>query len=85
MNITILKIRESQPGCLRGYFDVEIEGITIRDCRIIQQPNQRAFITGPQRQIGPKNWFTIVSFQDDVRQEIQDQLLPRAREMKIIV
>ena len=83
----ILKIvKMEQAGCLRGFFDIDIKGTVIRDCRIIQQPQQRAYISGPQIQHHEdrRAWKTIVSFSPDLRQKIQDLVLPQAAELKII-
>lgn len=83
----ILKItRMKEAGCLRGFFDIDVKGTVIRDCRIIQQPNQQAYCTGPQVQHSEdkRAWKTIVSFSPELRQKIQDLVLPKAASMNII-
>jgi hypothetical protein len=80
-DIKILTIISAPAGNLCGYFDVEIGGIIVRKCRIVQQPGMRAYISGPQMSSGPKRWFTFVTFPDHIRQAIQDQVLPRTKEM----
>lgn len=83
--IKILKlIRMENSGNLRGFFEVEIKGTIIRECRIIQQEGQRAYIAGPQLHLGTGKWVTLVSFSPELRDQIQDLVLPQAAELKII-
>lgn len=84
MKIEIIKISSADGGNLRGYFDVEIEGMIIRTCRIIQQPKTKAYCAGPQVKFGEKHWFTVVSFPLEIREQIQELVLPRAQEMGMI-
>jgi hypothetical protein len=55
MLITLTKLaRANVPGQpnLRAYAAVKVGEITICACRIIQQAEQKAYVTGPQKQVG---------------------------------
>ena len=36
-------------GNLRAFFDVYIDGVTIRDCRFIREAGKRGYVFGPQK------------------------------------
>lgn len=78
MKIDITRLVKVDSGNLRGFFDIEIEGLIIRDCRIIQQPKMRAYCSGPQLRLGEREWKTVVSFQPELRDAIQAMVLPKA-------
>ena len=50
-------------GCLRALASVRIEpfGITIRDCRVIQQDGQKAYVALPQRKARDGKHYPILT------------------------
>lgn len=83
MEVKVLKIIPITGwGNLRGLALVRIGPITIRGFRVIQQPDQRAWVAPPQREIerdGRKVHFPIVELPRDVKQVVQHKVLERWR------
>jgi DNA-binding cell septation regulator SpoVG len=68
--VTVLSLRPlTGAGNLHAYADVEIDGrFVIRSCRVIQQPGQRAYVSGPQEQRDGRYW-PLVIFRDPALKE----------------
>lgn len=67
-------------GNLRAYADVVIGGLlTIRGCRIVQQPGQQPWVSMPQQgytKDGKKNYYPIIRILDkQLEQEIKQAVL----------
>jgi len=80
MKIKILDIRLQDKEPLRGFADVELDnGLVIRNFKIIQQPNERAYIIAPQAmwkgQQGKTNYRPIISMPHDVKQWVESAIL----------
>jgi hypothetical protein len=67
-----------KPGNLKAFVSVQVHGITIRDCRIVQQPGQQAWLSPPQQSYevaGERKWKAIVEFPKELRKEIEAVVL----------
>lgn len=50
-NIVIENLRRVNTGCLLAFFTVRLpDGLTILDCRLVQQPGQKPWVSPPQRE-----------------------------------
>jgi hypothetical protein len=77
-NIEVLELRPVKKGNLRAFATLAIRGIVIRDCRIVQQPGQPAWVSPPQQSYevgGEKKWRTIVEFPRELRKPIEAAVL----------
>ena len=81
MNITVENIRRLDgSGNLKAFASVNIEGkLTIHSCRIIQQPNQQAWVSLPQREWkdkdGNRHYAPLIEVPDKVKNAIQEAVL----------
>lgn len=57
-------------GNLRAFATVKLGAVVIRSCRIIQQPNQRPWVSLPQQKSGER-YYPVVEI---VRRELLDQV-----------
>jgi DNA-binding cell septation regulator SpoVG len=63
-------------GNLKGFAVVEIGPWTIRGCRIIQQPGQRAYVALPQEKAADGRFFPILQTADlNLKDAIQAAVL----------
>ena len=77
-DIKLLSLRRvDHAGSLRAYADVRVNDITICDCRLIQQVGQRAYLSGPQKQVGDR-WIPLVKMPTALREEVQRVVLLEA-------
>jgi hypothetical protein len=86
MLITIAKLaRAAVPGQpnLKGYAAVKVGEITICDCRIIQQAGQKAYVTGPQKQVG-QNFYPLVLMTTELREKVQAVVINAALQAGIV-
>lgn len=72
-----------QPN-LKAFAEVKIGDITICDCRIIQQPGHKAYVTGPQVQVG-KNFYPLVKMTPNLRDLVQATVIAEALKLGVIV
>lgn len=80
MNIQVIRlIKASVPGQpnLRAFVEIKVGEVTICDCRIIQQPGQKAYVTGPQKQVG-LTFFPLVKMTPALRDQVQGVVLSEA-------
>lgn len=77
MEIRVLNVTAAGQANLRAFAVVRIGEITIHDCKVIQQPGQRAYVTGPQKQVGDR-WFPLVSMSSELRERVQAAVLEAA-------
>jgi DNA-binding cell septation regulator SpoVG len=59
---------------LRAFASVRIGDIVIHDCRIVQQPNQRPWVSLPQREYlsdGQKKYVPVVEVSDALKRQIR--------------
>lgn len=82
MNIKVLAIRlqNSSSKSLKGFADIELDnGLIIKDFRILQEPNQRAFIVAPQTSWrgpgGQIQFKTILTIPNGLKWEIESPIL----------
>jgi len=81
MNITVENLRKLDgSGNLKAFVSVNIGGkLTIHSCRIIQQPNQEAWVSLPQREWvdkdGNKHYAPLIEVPDKVKSAIQEAVL----------
>jgi len=68
----------SSSGNLRGFASIRMGGVTIHDCRVIQQPGQRAWVSMPQREYtkdGQKKYTAVVELSDGLKQQVSAAVL----------
>lgn len=75
--IELLDIRLSKKeGNVRAFLTIRIGGVTIKDCKVVQQPGQRAWASMPDRQYldssGSKRWTPIVELSAELRRRVCD-------------
>jgi hypothetical protein len=46
--ISVVEIKPVERSNLKAFVTVEVNGIVIKDCRLVQQPGQAAWLSGPQ-------------------------------------
>jgi DNA-binding cell septation regulator SpoVG len=79
MNIQVLEIRLIEPkeSGLRGFADVKLDTILIKDFRIIQR-NGKPFVEGPHttfKKNGQMMFNQIVSFPGELRAQVDTAIL----------
>jgi DNA-binding cell septation regulator SpoVG len=60
-------------GNLKAVVSVRLGGVIIHDCKIIQQPNQHAWVSLPQReyqQDGERKYKAVVEMTEPLRREL---------------
>jgi len=72
MNIEILEIRLQNNGkALKAFVDLCLDGITVRDFRVIQEHKRRLWVACPQiswrGKEGKIKYKTIITFPDDLK------------------
>ena len=88
LNITVENIKELDgTGNLKAFASVTINGrLTIHSCRIVQQPNQKAWVSLPQHEWtdhpGQKRYSPILELPEKVLMAIQEAVLHHWREGK---
>lgn len=82
--IHVLSVTPAGQPNLRAYAVVKIGDITVHDCKVIQQPGQRAYVTGPQKQVGDR-WFPLVSMTSTLRERVQAEVLDAAVRAGLVV
>ena len=83
-DITVLSITPAtQQGNLRAFSKVKIGEITVNDCRIIQQPGSRPYVSGPQKQVGDR-WYPLVSMSGSLRARVQEAVLAVAKKYGLV-
>jgi len=84
-DIKIVRMERLARGSnLKAFVDVKIGEITIIDCRVIQQPGQKAYLSGPQKPIEGGRWAPIVKMSAALRQCVQEAVLKEAERYGII-
>lgn len=77
--IEVLAIKPLQTaGNLRAFASIRIAGITVHDCRVVQQPGQRPWVSLPQREYvkdGQKKYSAIVELSDSLKREAERAIL----------
>ena len=80
MEISIERIAIVNKGALKAFLDIVIElgeigSIELRNCRLIQQVAQQAWLSGPQSQYfapnGEMKYSTVVKLNGAIKEEIQ--------------
>lgn len=83
--IKVVSMRRQSPcGNLRAFVEVRVGDITIADCRIIQQPGQKAHLSGPQKQIEGGRWVPLVKMTAALRDRVQGIVLAEAEKAGIV-
>ena len=81
----------NKPGNVRAFVDVGIGSnpkqlaLTICGCKVVQQPNQQAWVAMPDRQVDGGRWFPIVRVDNkQLEQTIRSAVLAAWRENVIV-
>ena len=67
-------------GNLKAFADVQIDGLTVKGFRVIQQSGQRAWVSVPQQQAKDGRYFNIVEFADKAELDLVRQAVLAAFE-----
>jgi DNA-binding cell septation regulator SpoVG len=74
--VSVERIRIMTPGNLKALVDVRLGPLLVRNCRIIQQPEQRPYLSLPQERREDGRYFPIVTTQDrELKDRIQSAVL----------
>ena len=63
----------TKAGNLKAFASVRLGGVTIHDCRIVQQPGQRPWVSLPQREYekdGQKKYSAIIELTEPLKREV---------------
>lgn len=79
-SVTCLQIRPVKTqGNLRAFADVQIGPLVVTGCRVVQQPNQAAWVSMPQAQADDGRFFPCLrTDDDDLRRNVKDRVLRAA-------
>jgi hypothetical protein len=84
--VTVLAVRPVSRGNLHGFADIRVGELTIRDLRIIQQPNQRPWVSPPQKEWltpdGQRHYTPLLEFGPALKVTIEAAVLQARREAK---
>lgn len=73
--VSVLRVSPvSGQGNLKGFADVRVGEVTICDCRIVQQPGQAAYISGPHKHERGR-WWPLVKMSPQLRAQVQAVVL----------
>lgn len=79
MQIEVKDIKKVNGGKLKGFATVMIDGIVIHDFRIVQQDQQKAWVSPPQtiwkNDEGETKYKSIVEFSKELKQKIENAVL----------
>ena len=85
-DVVVLTVTPVARGNLRGFADIRGGDLVIKDLRIIQQPNQRAWVSAPQREWltpdGQRHYAPLVEFGPALKVVIESAVLQAWREVK---
>lgn len=74
--IEITDIKPRQLGNIKAFCTLRIGGVTIRECKIVQQPGQNPWLAMPDRQWtgddGKTRYFHLVELSDGLKGKVQD-------------
>lgn len=65
-------------GSLKAFASVRLGGVTIHDCRVVQQPGQRPWVSLPQREYetdGQKKYSAVVELSEPLKREVSRLVL----------
>lgn len=66
----------NKEGNVRAFLTIRLGGVTIKDCKVVQQPGQRAWAAMPDRQYldasGSKRWTPVVELTPELRRRVCD-------------
>lgn len=88
MDIEVLQVRlQSSEKPLKAFVDINFDGLVIRDFKVIQQPESKAYVAAPQTvwkgQQGKTNFKPIISMPNAMKWQVESAILAeyqRARE-----
>jgi DNA-binding cell septation regulator SpoVG len=66
-------------GNLKAFASIRLGGVTIHDCRIVQQFGQKAWVSLPQKEYttkaGEKKYAPVVELNDNLKKQVCDAVL----------
>jgi len=83
MEISVIKLKPVTMGNLKAFAEIKIGEITICDCRIVQQPGQKAYVSGPQKNENNR-WIPLVKMSRTLKEQVETIVLEAARKQNII-
>jgi len=74
-NIEILSIKPSNSaGSIRAFVDIRIDRLIVRNCKVIQQAGQRAWVAPPSQEYmtkaGTKKYTNIIEMDEPFQREL---------------
>ena len=74
--IEILNVKMVNKGALKAFFDIQLGGLTINGCRVIQDGNKKPWVSPPQREWtdknGKKSYIAVVVWNDSIKEKVGD-------------
>ena len=75
-SIAVLSIKPIDKGNLRAFADIQLgETLIISGCRVIQQPNQRAYVALPQAENNGKFYPVITAVDKRFKEAVEQNVL----------
>lgn len=78
-NVKVVATRLFYSGNTKAFVSVQIGSLTIHDFRIVQQPNQRAYVAAPQTEYltadNEKRFKPMLSYPDSWKEAIEKRVL----------
>ena len=86
LNVEVLAIKPlTNTGNLRAFVSVRVGEITIHNCRIVQQPGQRPWVSLPQREYstpdGQRKFAPLVELSESLKRGISLTVLTQWEQM----
>lgn len=77
----MIRIRPyTRGGSLKAFVDLQLGGVTINDCRLIEGQNG-LFVAMPQKEVpqpdGGKSYFPIVKLNEGLEQKVREAVLAK--------
>jgi hypothetical protein len=76
--LSVIEVQSVDKGNLKAFVAVQVNGVLVKDCRIIQPPGQAAWVSAPQVSYevgGEKKWKSLVEFPKEMRKQIEAVVL----------
>lgn len=70
-------------GNLKAFIQIKVGEITICDCRVVQQAGQKAYVSGPQKQVNGQ-WVPLVKMTPALRTQVEAVILPLLRAQGVV-
>ena len=74
--IEVLNVKTVNKGALKSFFDIQLGGLIINGCRVIQDGAKKPWVSAPQREWinaeGKKQYTAVVIWNDSIKEKVSD-------------